>query len=299
MNFYPVYQDTIERIPFNRDQLPFYIGLHNVQHITPLHHHDFVELTYVYEGTGHEIINGRKHILQPGTASFLLPHHMHEVHSSSPTKPVKKFCCMFDMQLLFGSAYDSQLAEQVYKIGTILPSFTLFTGEMNERIHVALQQLYSEYHDESQLGRNSMIRAKITEVMWLFIRSAGESAAVHLDQTTTHDEIKQNGKAAPFWPLLQYVHLHYTEPMTLKQLATNFQVSVPYVSRAFKTYMGRSFLDYIHFLRIESAASMLLSTNMSIADIAAETGFESFRTFSRVFRDVKGQTPSEFRAQHK
>jgi transcriptional regulator GlxA family with amidase domain len=70
---------------------------------------------------------------------------------------------------------------------------------------------------------------------------------------------------------------------------------MPYISRLFKDHVGQSFLTYLHGLRIKSAASLLISTEMPIADISTEVGFESYRTFLRVFREIRGQTPSDYR----
>src|SRR5690606_32673826 len=98
-----------------------------------------------------------------------------------------------------------------------------------------------------------------------------------------------------FWKVLQYLHVHYQEDLSLESISRQFRVSPPYISRLFKEHVGQSFLTYLHELRIKSAASLLISTDMSISDIATEVGFESYRTFLRVFRDIRGQTPSEFR----
>jgi transcriptional regulator GlxA family with amidase domain len=55
------------------------------------------------------------------------------------------------------------------------------------------------------------------------------------------------------------------------------------------------FVEYVHRLRIERAASMLLNTDMTVHDIAFDVGFDNSRTFSRVFREVKGKTATEYR----
>ncbi|MFD0693499.1 helix-turn-helix domain-containing protein [Paenibacillus sp. GCM10027628] len=290
MIVFPEYEDLMAIIKLKKGELPLHISIHTLKK-TLLHHHDFVELSYVIEGSGTEIINGIPHHLQPGTCSFLLPHHIHEIQSDSD-KPIIKYCCMFDINMLLGSSYESELSSLLFRIGSRIPSFVDFSSPMADRIHNIFELLHDDYLNPVGIGRNSFIRAKLTEAMLLFVRASHTNYPNGL-QVDEFDE-KMN-----FWKVLQYMHVHYSKKLTLEWLSHHFRVSTPYMSRSFKKHLGRSFLEYLHGLRVESAVSMLVSTNMSLADIAAEAGFESYRSFSRVFRELRGQTPSDYRNQRK
>lgn len=287
MIIYPEYQDVLNSRKLLRGKFPFYIGIHNAEH-TPLHYHDFVEFTYVIKGQGAESINGKKQRLYPGAASFLLPHHMHEVQCD-PGTPIIKYCCMFNINLVFDSDYDAELHHLVFKIGSELPSFAHFEGIYAEKMRTIFEDLHTEYETNGGQGSLSLIRAKLLEALCLFVRALTEAARIE-------SEINDDASVRhSFLPLLEYVHRNFLEKLTLEELARKFGVSIPYISRYFKKNIGKGFLDYLHDLRIERAAGMLKSTNMSVTDISVEVGFESYRTFSRVFREIKGQTPSEFR----
>lgn len=286
MIVFPQYEDIMSMIKLKKSKLPFYMAIHSV-HKTLLHHHDFVELAYVIEGSGTEIINGIHHHLKPGTSSFLLPHHIHEIQSDSD-QPLVKYCCLFDINMLFGSSYESELSSLLFRVGSNLSSFVDFPPVMSARMQTIFEQLHEEYLNHDGIGRSSFIRAKLTESMLLFVRALHTNAPISLHSEEPEGKIN-------FWRILQYIHVHYSEKLTLDWLSLQFHVSIPYISRSFKKYLGRSFLDYLHGLRVESAASMLISTNMSLADIAVEAGFESYRSFSRVFREVREQTPSDYR----
>ncbi|HEY0826496.1 MAG TPA: helix-turn-helix transcriptional regulator, partial [Bacilli bacterium] len=97
------------------------------------------------------------------------------------------------------------------------------------------------------------------------------------------------------WNVIQYVNTHYIDDLSLETLSQQFYASVSAISLAFKEVVGTTFLHYLHNLRIRRATGLLLNTNMSILDVALETGFQSFRTFSRVFVKTKGITPREYR----
>lgn len=287
MVVFPEFQDSFMNVNLKRGQLPFYITMNSV-HQTHLHHHDFVELNFVINGQGTEMINGKKHMMRPGTFSFLLPHHMHEIQCK-PGMQVQKYCCMFDINILLGSPYDSEFSNMLFKIGTEIPSFIDFSAEHAEKMEGILHTLHKDFLNPGSLGFNSLIRAKLIEGLLLFLRDSSQQVDRH-EINTIHSNEKVN-----FWSILKYVHMHYHKKLTLEVLSRQFELSSPYISRSFKSNLGKTFTEYLHALRIESAASLLLSTEMTITEIAFEVGFDSFRTFSRVFREVQGQTPSDYR----
>jgi AraC-like DNA-binding protein len=284
---YPEYQEHIGGLKMTADgKQRFFINVGTVTQ-SALHHHDYAELSFFMQGTGSESINGVAHRIRPGTASFLLPHHMHKLESDTGLS-MSKYRCMFDLPLLFGEHEDPEFSRLVYGIGTTSPSFADFDGTAAERMRATLEQLLEEYAMPDSPGRRHMIRLKLSEAVLLFIRAGNGKSTVPIT-----DERDETVKLSP---LLQYVHLHYTEKLTLEDLSRQFRYSVPHISRSFKEHTGKRFHDYVRQLRIESAITMLLHTNMSITDIAIAVGFDSFRTFARAFRDMKGQTASEYRS---
>ena len=258
---------------------------------TRLHHHEFVELSFVTEGEGVETVNGFSHHLRQGTATFLLPHHVHQIRAESKT-PIRKYCCMFNLDMLFRSSDHAELFTMLLQVGTKVPSWVDISPTYLNRMQGLFEHIKEELDETKAIGQSLLIRAKLTEALLLFIRSAYQ-----------YDQRRQNQSASrsdtmvqtTFWSILSYIRIHFQEPLTLLQLAEQFHVSAPHISRSFKRHLGINFMDYVHLLRTNNAASLLTSTTMSITDIAISVGFDSFRTFSRVFREVYNQTPSEYR----
>lgn len=283
---FPEYQDHIGGLAMSPDgKQRFFINVGSVT-LSPLHHHGYAEFSYFVAGTGSESINGVAHRIRPGTASFLLPHHMHKLESDAG-QTMSKYRCMFDLPLLFGEHEDPEFARLVYGIGTTSPSFADLDGAAAERMLATMEQLLEEYAGPDSPGRRHMIRLKLSEAILLFVRAAAGSCPSRAAEEA-EDTVKMS-------PLLQYVHLHYTEKLSLEDLSRQFRYSVPHISRSFKEHTGKRFHDYVRLLRIESATTMLLHTNMSITDIAIAVGFDSFRTFARAFRETKNMTASEYR----
>lgn len=288
---FPQYQESIVRLQHIQanGQPRFYIAISPIYQ-NELHHHDYAELSYYIEGTGTETINTLEGYFRPGTASFKLPRHLHQMHSDSGENYTAwKYTVMFDMELLFGTNDDIGLSKLLYGVGTTLPSFVHFDEAMHERMKAILELLMDEFLQPDTTYRRHMIRTKLTEALLLFVRFGN-------DPSSTSSPNVPEERINLFWSIMQYVHIHFSDDINLEKISSQFHCSVPYISRLFKEKFGKGFLEYVHELRIESASTLLLHTNMTVIEVAHEVGFDSSRTFSRVFRELKGQTASEYRS---
>lgn len=92
-----------------------------------------------------------------------------------------------------------------------------------------------------------------------------------------------------------YMEKHYTEPVTLEQLARAFFVSKEYLSKMFKQEYGRNVTDYMLHLRMVKAKEWLLDESIPIKAIAEMAGYEDITYFYRVFKKHFGIAPGEMR----
>jgi len=79
-------------------------------------------------------------------------------------------------------------------------------------------------------------------------------------------------------------------------VARHVGMSRSYFSQCFKKFTGAAFVDTLRSMRIRHAQSLLRNSGLSVPEIASRSGFEDDKYFSRVFREMTGQLPSEFRA---
>lgn len=87
----------------------------------------------------------------------------------------------------------------------------------------------------------------------------------------------------------------YTEEINQAVLAEQTGLTPEAFSRFFKRSTGRTFMEYLHELRIGHACRMLLETDAAISTIAYGSGFGNLANFNRIFRRLKGQSPREYR----
>lgn len=87
--------------------------------------------------------------------------------------------------------------------------------------------------------------------------------------------------------------------MSQTQLADYFQVSVYSLSKMFNNQIGMGFSKYINSKRIEASKSLLITTDLSVKEIANMVGVPDDNYFSRIFRKYVGVSPIEFRNENK
>lgn len=88
----------------------------------------------------------------------------------------------------------------------------------------------------------------------------------------------------------------YAEPLTVKDLASEAGLSAAHFSREFKKAFGESPHQYLMTRRLERAASLLRTTDYTVARICYSVGLEGVGSFTTSFGRMFGKTPTEYRA---
>lgn len=92
-----------------------------------------------------------------------------------------------------------------------------------------------------------------------------------------------------------YLHKHYTEKITVRQVAEQVGLSPVYCGALFSGECGETVLNYTNRLRVIRAKELLQCTADPVSQIAADVGFESPYYFSRVFKQFTGRSPQQYR----
>lgn len=99
--------------------------------------------------------------------------------------------------------------------------------------------------------------------------------------------------------IIEYIYTNINGDITAKTVADEFAVTEPQLNEMFSAYIGLGFKDFINHMRINNAMELLRDKKFNITEIAYQSGFETLRTFNRIFLRVAGCTPSEYRKQLK
>ncbi|MBP1965947.1 AraC family transcriptional regulator [Paenibacillus aceris] len=287
MTYFP---DYLKTYPNMHSSFPFHISKNTLEHGFRAHRHDFLEFSYVIEGTGSESINDVTHKMRSGTFTFVLPYQVHEIFTD-PGQKLVLYNCMFSMDLLMESGNDPGLSGLLGEM-TALPAYVQLHGHDQQLMLALLEEIYQEYNGTERY-RQTLLKGKLKEILIRFDRYRWK-------QTLPLEEVEipplpgtKSNHAV--WPIIHYIHRNYQEELALSDLASQFSMSASRISEVIKQTTGQTFVHFLHDLRLRHACSLLVSTDMSVTEIAHEVGYGSYKTFSRIFRESKGIVPKDYR----
>lgn len=163
-----------------------------------------------------------------------------------------------------------------------------------EEVHQMMLDIKEDYFKGDSFTEVA-INAKFLHMLTLIGR--------HFHQNTTNiisqDSSKGEEYFEKFIAICDYIKEHCSEELTLEQVADISGFSKFYFSRLFKQFAKVSFYKYVNQQRIAKAEMLLVDPSNSITDVAMACGFSSLSPFIRMFKLVKGCTPTEFRKMYR
>ncbi|MFW5981485.1 MAG: AraC family transcriptional regulator [bacterium] len=277
--------------PLEKEQNKKYLlNLNEVNKPFPPHRHNFLELSYIISGQGKEIINGKEHKLEKGVFSLLLPYQVHELIPETG-KPLKIYNCNLAMESFFGhNKLSEELNDMIFETGQDLPSYAKFNDTQGKIIEKIFEEMLEEI-ENNQHRADLMFKSKVIEVFIHFDRLRRKNIIAEEENQPLNKEQKDSY----LWELIFFIHNNYMEELSLTRLAKEVGVSDSHLSTSFKDFFGENVHSFINDIRIKHACALLISSDKQIIDIANEVGFNSYATFSRVFRQKMGQSASEYK----
>jgi AraC-like DNA-binding protein/ligand-binding sensor protein len=98
---------------------------------------------------------------------------------------------------------------------------------------------------------------------------------------------------------LEYINKNFASEISLATVAESAFVHPTHLSKIFSRRMNMRFRDYINHLRVKEAKRLLRESSMLIADISSEVGFSDQSYFDKIFKQLEGLTPNQYRRQEK
>lgn len=256
--------------------------------MTSPHYHNVIEIIYILEGVFHITISNKKYTLHPGEMVLINAKEVHSVnildygiHRSFAVKFLPETICS-----------DSQsLMELKYVIPYIVSSSnfkTHYTKDEveNSNIKNCIDNIMREDR-ERQHAYKFAIRIYISHLFLDLIRKVNTF-------NPTGEEIKDSIRKE-FQNIFHYISNHYTEKITAVQVAKKFGLRQSDLSAHFKKITGKSFNEYLNYVRICKAKRMLISSEKNITEIAYSVGFASTSYFINCFKVQMGITPASFK----
>lgn len=107
----------------------------------------------------------------------------------------------------------------------------------------------------------------------------------------------EKGRARLVNQTKEYLLKNHARELHLSEVARYLTVTPEHLSRLFKQETGQTVFQYLQHLRLEKSKTLLLSSDLTVSEIARQTGFSSVSLFSRNFRHYVGSSPQKYRKQ--
>ncbi len=269
------------------DALKGVLLYHNTLSKYPLHWHNEVELILIVSGNLRiKFHNDIQNTVEctPGDIILIAPGTLHEYLSDTPGG--EKLILLFDI-----GGY-SQVSSLVPLLNTLPP----YVHIRQENYPLESARLHNYFWEIDRLYGSSdeFLQISVYSLVTLILAQIGSMH--HEDIPAPEDNCDCHHKNVDKIVLVtNYIDSHRSDDLTVENLAELAGFSKFHFERLFKSCMGISCYQYITKRRILMAKELLGDTNLSVMDIALQSGFFSLSTFNRVFKDVNGCSPTEFR----
>lgn len=251
------------------------------------HWHPEIELTLITKGQMIYTINNIAYHLHQGEALFGNASTLH-MGSMFQNQDCVYTSITFEPKLIYG--YENSIVYMNY-VKPIIQNSSLaaihfdYSEDWHSKVLALIKeiiQIDSSHYSTYEI--DIMIRL---EQFWqsIFLHNNCISEDMPLDKRH-YDRIRD---------ILSYIEKNYASKMTLDDIAENIHLCKSECSRIFKKYMNLSLFEFILQYRIEKSIDYLTNTKCTITEIAENVGFNDSNYFTKVFRTLKGCSPSKFR----
>jgi AraC-like DNA-binding protein len=264
-------------------QFPFNLFITDILEFPP-HWHEEIEIIYVLEEELVIGLNSEIYHLKPRDI-FLI--NSGEVHFFvTPPKKSQRIILQFELSL-FQSLTDFLRARK--PVSPLIPFDTPESGAHHD-LEKQLLTIAREYSKKLP-GYQLAISARLSDLAVILLRQVPTEPYSPLERN------KHLKRLERLEQVFNHVEQNYTRGITLAEIAKAANFSVYHFTRFFKETTGMTFTQYLNNYRINQAIKFLTETTDSITEIAFKSGFESIKTFNRVFKQLKGRSPSAFKKE--
>ncbi|MDQ0361821.1 AraC family transcriptional regulator [Breznakia pachnodae] len=241
----------------------------------PLHWHRSIEFTYVKKGNIFLRVNDN--LTQINSGEYLLVNHneLHEIHSNVEAD-TEAICLIISYDYLKNSIPDFDTL--YFKLNPEHSSYKNFKQRFEKIVNY-----YNDHNEYNYLRITSIIN----EIMFDLIN--------YHSSKIKHENVREQ---AYIKEVINYIHSHYNEDLTLETMSSEFHISREHFSRLFKARLNTSFLNYLQNYRIYQAFPEIVNSNLTIDAISRKHGFPNTKSLIAQFKKRYNATPMEYRKKH-
>lgn len=289
-------------------QDPHIVVHHNTQTDNYANHwHTPMEILMPVENHYTAYVNGRKYELQPYDILIVAPNVYHAYEA--PDTGMRYFI-LIDVSILKDIL-------GIHQVLSLLNPCACFTAENAPEIHTLLKKhildichsYFESFVTTPVCESDTPLPAKVPptppvpeidiyrNLLDMFSIIARQNKAS--DTSGAHAYLENQTLVNKFTFICSFIDDHCTEALSLEQVSKMMNFSKYHFSRLFKEFTGESFYRYVNIKRIQYAERLLVHQSTSVTDIALTCGYSTTSAFIRMFKQINGCTPRDFRERRK
>lgn len=275
---------------------PFQAFTGNWKTVKP-HWHYFTEMIYLVSGSLYAEVDGRQYTMNPGD---LIIFHPKQIHSfldypvkEAATQPTYFYAIKFDDMILSNTTPGSPKLPKLLNSDNQNnpPSNLLLADDLKyDAVKLFFENCIWEVNHKEfgyDIKVASTISLIITTVFRIWLKHG-----FRFNTKSTFDQFSSKD-----FSVLEYIDSHSSENINIEELASKCGMCYSNFAKQFKNQYGRTCKEYIEFIRICKADTLLLYTDKTLDYISQETGFTDASHFIRTYKKIRGITPKQRRTQ--
>jgi AraC-like DNA-binding protein len=255
------------------------------------HYHDNYEISFITEGTGKRIVADSIEEFQPGDLVFIgrnLPHvWMVDVEQfTTNQRKLEMVYLQFPREVINSEMLKLPEFRNISNALSLSERGIKVTGEtLNEVSEIMLQLPY--------LGSFERF-LQFLKLIDIIGRSENIVQLASKEFVNKQFSYKNKRIAA----IHEYLMRYYQKNIDLVQIASLVNMAEGSVCRFFKMQVGMTIFEYLNQIKIEFACKLLMNKNMSVMDVAFDSGFNNLSHFNKQFKKNTGLTPLEYKQRY-
>lgn len=241
------------------------------------HYHQNPEIFYILRGELEVTIDDQKFRLREGDIMMINSSKRHRVNGNE-----RFLGARFEIDLHLLSEYMGSM-QLLFWCNTVADKNEAY-GKLRELLDKILSR-YFEKDEQGALYLNALYYETVYVLTSNFLIRTDDA---RLSLVDSRDRLRVG-------QIQNYIQANYQSQISLNDLAKRLYLSNAYLSKYIKKHLGMTFIEYLNNIRLFHAVDELLYTMKNITRIALDNGFPTSAAFTRSFRGVYGEAPSEYR----
>lgn len=232
--------------------------------------HNYYELTYVDHGSLSTVVEDQEFILNNYDLMIYGPRQFHDQQIKADTA-----CSYLTLIFSLDIDDDSKLLNKVF--------------HCDNQLYQTLKKFMTENTDSTPYA-NSLMLCHLQEIIILLLRYSSDNK----EQPAITNNSYQYFQDELFQDIINFMDSNVTEPLTIEEICTKFNISRSSLQTLFKKNLDISPKNYMVNLKLKKSKELIHENKFTISEIAYMLGFSSIHYFSRTFKQHFDITPSEF-----